>query len=79
MKLEILSVMPSHVGSYQLSNSQGWSEIAELQLLVDGKMGPWGEYGTCSRSCTPSGERSGYTFSGAWFHGFESVNMRSKK
>ena len=54
-----MSVLPSHVGRYQLGNTQGMSEAAELVMVVDGKMGPWGEFGACSKTCTPSGEKSG--------------------
>ena len=59
VKMHIQSMQPSHEGKYQLSNSQGVSEPAELKLVVDGKMGPWGEFGPCNQSCTPSEGSSG--------------------
>ena len=61
MKVNILSVQQSHEGKYKLRNGQGVSEPAELKIVVDGKMGLWGEFGPCSQSCTPSNGSSGRT------------------
>ena len=59
--------------------------MAELQMVIDGKMGSWGDYGTCSRTCTQSGERSGAellqvnSFSGAWFDGLGTNKSKEGK
>jgi len=60
VKVNILSVQQSHEGKYQLRNGQGVSEPAELKIMVDGKMGLWGEFGPCSQSCIPSDGSSGF-------------------
>ena len=57
--MQILSIQSSHEGKYQLRNSLGMSESAELKIVVDGVMGPWGEFGPCSQTCTPEGHSHG--------------------
>ena len=57
--MRIMPVDSSHIGTYFLSNSQGRSESAKLNLITDGKMGPWGEFGPCSQTCTPAGKTAG--------------------
>ena len=57
--MKIFPVDYSHVGKYFLSHSQGISESASLEVILDGKMGPWGEFGPCSQTCTPAGKTPG--------------------
>ena len=79
--MKIPSVQPSHEGKYQLNNIRGISEPAELKLVVDGKMEPWGEFGPCSQSCTPSGRSSGKArqpIKNILLLSFEGVKKRSR-
>ena len=40
-------------------NGQGRSDEARLVLVVDGVMGPWAEFGACSKTCTPANQTPG--------------------
>ena len=52
-------VSSSHEGQYRLVNDQGISDEASLVLVVDGAMGPWTEFGACSKTCTQANGISG--------------------
>ena len=52
-------VSSSHEGQYRLVNDQGISDEASLVLVVDGAMGPWTEFGACSKTCTQTNGTSG--------------------
>ena len=57
MRLEPLSF--THEGQYRLVNDQGSSDEASLLVVVDGAMGPWADYGACTKTCTPANMTSG--------------------
>ena len=57
--MRIDPVSSSHEGQYHLVNDQGISEEASLVLVVDGTVGPWTEFGACSKSCTQANSTSG--------------------
>jgi len=57
VRLEPLSF--THEGQYRLVNDQGSSDEASLLVVVDGAMGPWADYGACTKTCTPANMTSG--------------------
>ena len=59
VKMRIESVSSSNEGQYRLVNDQGSSDEASLVMVVDGVMGPWAEYGPCSKTCTQANNVSG--------------------
>ena len=62
MRLEPVS--SHHKGQYRWVNDQGSSDEASLVLVVDGAMGPWTEFGACSKTCTQADGISGEEMGG---------------
>jgi len=42
---------PDHPGKYKIRNMKGESEELEVQQMVDGKPGPWDDWGPCTKTC----------------------------
>jgi len=59
VKVRLEPLSPTHEGQYRLVNDQGSSDEASLVLVVDGAMGPWTDYGACTKTCTPANMTSG--------------------
>ena len=63
VKVSLEPLSSTHEGQYHLVNDQGVSDEASLELVVDGAMGPWSDYGVCSKTCSPANMTSG---KGGW-------------